>query len=102
MYTLFMTTFYFLIVAKKGQLKIVHLNGILANLCYFIICDSLLLLPEPVIYACMYASVRVRARMCLLNLATSCHIRGISSGITWHLEARLARLLIQDNSYYGE
>src|SRR6218665_2440200 len=89
-----MTSFYLLIVAKKGQLKIVHLNGILANLCYFIICDSLLLLPEPVTYACMYASVRV----CLLNLASSCHIRGSSSRITWQFEARLSNVKVKCNN----
>jgi len=42
------TTSYLLIYAKNRQLKILHLNGILANVCCVITCNFFLLLPEPV------------------------------------------------------
>jgi len=35
---------------QKRQFKILHLNGISANFCSFIICDFRLLLPEMVTY----------------------------------------------------
>src|SRR6218665_478719 len=69
------TTSYLLINAKKRQLKILHLSGILAHFCCFIICDFCLLLPELVTnYDKLHCMSVVNKRNSLYNITVSCNL----------------------------